>query len=103
MRWHDRITGLQLFGGIGAEIDFRGGEIAVPEPERDLPDILGGVEDDHRTGMAQDVWGEVLGRQRGALLPRAVRMALQHVREPPAAQGLAARVDKQCYRSPKNV
>jgi hypothetical protein len=35
-RRHNRFNGLQLFGGIGPNVDFRRGQVTVPQPQGDL-------------------------------------------------------------------
>src|SRR5258708_4596955 len=39
-RRHNRFDGLQLFGGVGSNVDFRRCQIAVPQPKRDFSDVL---------------------------------------------------------------
>jgi|SRR5215472_6898704 len=39
--WNDRLYSLQLLRRIGPNVDFRGSQIAVSQPKRDFPDVLG--------------------------------------------------------------
>jgi hypothetical protein len=38
-RYH-RFNGLQLFGGISPNVDLRRGQVTVPQPQGDFPDVL---------------------------------------------------------------
>jgi len=51
-RWHNRFDGLQLLGRIGSNVDFRRGQITVPQPQGDFPDVLRCLQHDHCAGMA---------------------------------------------------
>ncbi len=51
-RWHNRFDGLQLLGRIGSNVDFRRGQITVPQPQGDFPDVLGCLQHDHRAAVA---------------------------------------------------
>jgi len=42
-RRYNRFNGLKLFGGIGANVDFRGGQATMPQPQGDFPDVLRGL------------------------------------------------------------
>ena len=44
-RWHNRFDGLQLFGRIGPNVDFRRGQVTVPQPQGDFPDVLGSPDE----------------------------------------------------------
>ena len=37
---HDRFDGLQLFRGIGSDVDFRRDQITVTQPQGDFADVL---------------------------------------------------------------
>ena len=39
-RRYNRFNGLELFGRISSNVDLRRGQIAVPQPQRDFPDVL---------------------------------------------------------------
>ena len=39
-RRYNRFNGLKLFGGIGPNVDFRGGQATMPQPQGDFPDVL---------------------------------------------------------------
>src|ERR1035441_2398036 len=54
-RWHNRFDGLQLFGRIGANVDLRRGQVTVPQPQGDFPDVLRRLKDDHCAGMAKHI------------------------------------------------
>ena len=48
---HNRFDGLQFLGRIGSNVDFRRGQITVPQPQGDFPDVLGCLQHDHCAGM----------------------------------------------------
>jgi hypothetical protein len=48
----DRVDGIEFLRRIGAGIDFGGLNAGMTEPQRDFPDIVGGLENNHRTGVA---------------------------------------------------
>jgi hypothetical protein len=39
-RRYNRFDGLELFGRISSNVDLRRSQIAVPQPQRDFPDVL---------------------------------------------------------------
>jgi len=45
---------------VGVEIDLRGLDRGVPEPERDARGVDPGVQERHRAGVPQGVRGDVL-------------------------------------------
>ena len=44
---NDRLYRLELFGRIHTQIDFRGADVGMPEPQRDLSDVMSGLQQDH--------------------------------------------------------
>ena len=50
-RRNDRLNRLQFFGGVHAEVDLRGADIGVTEPQRDLSNVVGGLQHEYRTTM----------------------------------------------------
>ena len=63
-RWHNCFDSLQFFGRIGSNVDFRRGQITVPQPQGDFPDVLGCLQHDHCAGMAKDVGTDLFSVQR---------------------------------------
>ncbi len=63
-RWHDRFDGLQLFSRVGPNVDLRRGQIAVPQPQRDFPDVLRCLQHDHGAGVSQHVGRDIFAVQR---------------------------------------
>ena len=49
---------------VGVQVDVGGGELLVPEPERDDGDVGAGVEEAHGGGVPEGVHGDVLAAQR---------------------------------------
>ena len=60
-RRYNRFNGLKLFGGIGSNVDFRRGQIAVSQPQGDFPDVLRRLEHHHRTCVSKHVGRYLLG------------------------------------------
>ena len=54
-RRYNRFDGLKLFGGIGSNVGFRRGQIAVSQPQGDFPDVLRRLEHQHGTGVSKHV------------------------------------------------
>ena len=55
LRSDHRFEGFELHGRVGASVNLRRLHAGMPEPERHLPEIFGGLQDGQSTGVAQDV------------------------------------------------
>ena len=53
LRRDDRFHGLQLCRRVHAQIDFRGADIGVPEPQGDLSHVMRGLKHDHGATVPQ--------------------------------------------------
>ena len=88
-RWHDGFKGFNLLCGIRSEIDFRRLHIRVSQPQRDLPEVPRGLQDDHRTRMTQDMMCDVLLCQRGTARCSKPHILVKHVGEAHTRHGTA--------------
>ena len=68
-------------GHVGVEVDLGGLDLFVAEPESDHGGVDAGVEEAHRGGVAQDVWGDVLVVQGRAGVAAAVACGGESARD----------------------
>src|SRR5271169_2185516 len=52
---HDRLDSLQLLSRIGSNVDFRSGQITMPQPQRNFSNVFCCLQYDHCTGMPKHV------------------------------------------------
>ena len=66
---------------VGVEIDLRGLDVRMAEPERDARGVDPGVQERHRAGVPQRVRGDVLPAQRRTLLGRGLDVSGDEFRD----------------------
>jgi len=76
---HHRLQRFQFHRRIRARVDFRGLHVRVSEPQRDLSQIFGRLQNGQGTRVSQHVRRYALRRQRRALLLRGPNVFVQKV------------------------
>ena len=89
-----RLEGLELHGRIGARVHLGRLHVRVAKPERDLSQILGGLQHRERARVPQNVRGNPLRGERRAGLHGSQDVLVEDVLEAGPRHGLAARVEE---------
>lgn len=95
---HHRLDSLQLLAGVGANVDLGRGQVGMSKPERNLADVLRGLQNHHCAGVPQHMWRGLLAGQGRTSLTRGEDMASKNVCHAPSTQGIAAGVDEHLRR-----
>jgi hypothetical protein len=66
-----RFHGVELLCRIATRVDFSGRQIGVPQPQRQLTDVLCCLEDDHRACVPEYVWRDAFLAEAG-IRPRGI-------------------------------
>src|SRR5574338_981219 len=92
------LDSLQLLAGVGANVDLGRGQVGMSKPERNLADVLGGLQNHHGAGVPQHMGRGLLVGQRRTSLTRGEDMASKNVSHAPSTQGIATGVDEHLRR-----
>src|SRR4051812_25710945 len=91
---HDRLHCIELFGRITTRVDLGGRQCGVAQPQRNLPDIPGTLQDDHRPRVPEHVGRDAFLGETGLLPSRGRDVLLEQVGKAPSAQRLTTSVDE---------
>src|ERR1035438_5204033 len=97
--WYDRFDGLQFFGRIGSNVDLRRGQVAVPQPQGDFPDVLRRLQHHHSASVSKHMGRHLFAVQRRTLSIRCFGVTPENVCDSPSAKGFTASVHKELRRS----
>ena len=102
-RRYDRFNGLKLFGGISPNVGFRRGQVTVPQPKGDFPDVVRRLQHDHGSGVSEHVGRDLFAVQRRTFSICRFGVTPQNVRDSPPAEGFTASVHKELRRSDRTA
>src|SRR5215831_16956338 len=84
-RRHNRLDSLELLGGVSPNVDFRGGQMTVSQPQRDFANVFRCLQYDHGAGVAKHVGRDLFAMQCRAFSIRRFGVTLQNVSDAPPA------------------
>ena len=90
----DAVYGVELLARVGTCVDLGRLDAAVAKPEGHFSDVLCGLEDEHRTGMAQHMRRDSFGLERLAFLTGYPCVLGKDVCESPTAELLAFGIEE---------
>ena len=95
LRRDDRFHGLQLCRRVHAQIDFRGADIGMTEPQSDLSNVMRGLKHDHRATVPQLMRRYRAPAQGWTGMGRTADVLVQHIFEAGSCHRPAFGIDEE--------